>query len=49
MSDDSRCKLSDAELEALKIEIPSNETDGSFFHWMDNMIQKEFQDVKEHR
>lgn len=46
MSDDTRCKLTDAELEARGIEIPKDETDASFFEWIDNMIEETFRDVK---
>lgn len=47
MSDDNRCKLTDAELEEQEIEIPADETDKSFFDWIDNMIEEEFKDVKD--
>lgn len=46
MNDEKRCKLTDAELEAQGIEIPADETDASFFEWMNDMIEETFQDVK---
>lgn len=42
MGDVERCKLTDEELEALKIEIPKGETDASFFNWMNEMIEEVF-------
>lgn len=35
-------EMSDAELEALGIEIPAEETDGSFFDRIDRMIEEVF-------
>ena len=35
-----RCTLTDEELEALGVEIPAGETDGSFFAWLDEMLNE---------
>lgn len=43
----TRSTLTDAELEALGVEIPKDETDASFFNWLDNMIEDAFKDDKE--
>ena len=40
----SNNELSDAELEKLGIEIPADETDGSFFDEIDKMIEEVFQE-----
>lgn len=42
-----RRNLTDEELKEKDIRIPDEETDGSFFSWIENMIQEEFKDVPE--
>lgn len=44
MGDVERSKLTDEELEKLGVEIPESETDGSFFKWVDNMIEEVFKE-----
>lgn len=40
-----RPKLTDEELKKMDIKIPDDETDSSFFDWIEDMIQEEFKDV----
>lgn len=40
-----RPNLTDEELKKMDIKIPDDETDGSFFDWIEDMIQEEFKDV----
>ena len=40
-----RPNLTDEELKKMDIKIPDDETDGSFFVWIEDMIQEEFKDV----
>lgn len=47
--DKTRSKLTDAELKALGVEIPEEETDASLFDWIDKMIQDTFKDAQEAR